>query len=407
LAGQVAIAIRDPRCFPAGPAPGPIYLPPLSGRKSNAIGGPSSLSKTLRQLRVVWFALAAAGTASIVSFAIGRHAAHTEFEPHTASVYRVASAAPSFSLQSEKLSAGSNFTDRWGNSEFTPSTVSADTAASADTSASADEEEPVFFTKSVRTVRFARPTMQDVAAVTGSTGSTGATDSAGKSERPRFPVAYSLASADSRQVDIDKLPIVREQANSEKIVADKDLAEMDEVSQYLWEVYQRAPIKKDGAGDFTWKDPAAAKRMKMSMPKYVILGMDADFREQLYAMGKAMDAAGVKWSILSAFRDDYRQQIASGIKAGASNSLHGGIARTGGYGHGRAVDVSNAEGDMDEVWDWIDDHGAKYGLHRPMPGYDPAHVQSNGDWRKLAGALRQARLKAAKVAAASASASAK
>jgi hypothetical protein len=395
LAAQVAIAIRDPRCFPAGPAPGPIYLPPLGSRKHHAVGGSSSLSKTLRQLRVVWFALAAAGTASIVSFAIGRNAAHTEFEPHAVSVYRVASASPSFSIQAERRSqsadAGSNFTDRWGNAEFA---AQADQAQAADQAV--DEGEPVFFTKSVRTVKFARPAVQEVA-TTGSTsaGTTSAT------ERPRFPVAYSLASADSTQVDIDRLPIVREQANSEKIVADKDLAEMDEVSQYLWEVYQRAPVKKDGAGDFTWKDPAAAKRMKMSMPKYVILGMDPDFREQLYHMGKAMDAAGVKWSILSAFRDDYRQQIASGIKAGASNSLHGGIARTGGYGHGRAVDVSNAEGDMDEVWDWIDDHGAKYGLHRPMPGYDPAHVQSNGDWRKLAVSLRQARLKAAKVAAAS------
>jgi hypothetical protein len=167
---------------------------------------------------------------------------------------------------------------------------------------------------------------------------------------------------------------------------------MAEVDEYLWAVYQRAPSKKDGAGDFTWKDPAAAKRMGMSMPTYVVGGMDRDFREQLYHAGRAMDAAGVRWAILSAFRDDYRQSIASGLKAGASNSLHGGKARTGGYGHGQAVDVTGAEGSEAAVWQWIDRHGAKYGLYRPMPGADPAHVQSRGDWHRMAGAMREARL---------------
>ena len=56
---------------------------------------------------------------------------------------------------------------------------------------------------------------------------------------------------------------------------------MEQADRYLWEVYQRAPTKRDHSGDFTWKDPAAAKRMGMSVPEYVIGGMDADFREQL------------------------------------------------------------------------------------------------------------------------------
>jgi hypothetical protein len=114
---------------------------------------------------------------------------------------------------------------------------------------------------------------------------------------------------------------------------------MDEVDRYLWEVYQRAPTKRDSTGDFTWKDAAAAKRFGLSMPAYVIGGMDPYFREQLYHAGRAMDADGIRWSMLSAFRDDYRQRLAAGFKAGASNSLHGGKARTGGYGHGQAVDV--------------------------------------------------------------------
>jgi hypothetical protein len=57
-----------------------------------------------------------------------------------------------------------------------------------------------------------------------------------------------------------------------------------------------------------------------------------------------MDAAGLQWSMLSAFRDDYRQGLASGYKAGVSNSLHGGSRRTGGYGHGRAIDITGPEG---------------------------------------------------------------
>jgi hypothetical protein len=166
---------------------------------------------------------------------------------------------------------------------------------------------------------------------------------------------------------------------------------MSEVDDYLWEVYQRAPVKRDSSGDFSWKDPAAAKRIGLSLPVYVITGMDPDFREQLYAAGHAMDAAGILWSILSGFRDDYRQTIASGLKAGASNSLHGGKARTGGYGHGQAVDISSADGDASEVWRWVDAHGGKYGLYRPMPDDDPAHVQSKGSWHKLAVSLRASR----------------
>ena len=49
---------------------------------------------------------------------------------------------------------------------------------------------------------------------------------------------------------------------------------MDQVDDYLWEVYRRIPTKKDGTGDFTWKDPAAAKHMHLALKDYVIGGMD-------------------------------------------------------------------------------------------------------------------------------------
>jgi hypothetical protein len=168
---------------------------------------------------------------------------------------------------------------------------------------------------------------------------------------------------------------------------------MDDVDDYLWEAYQRVPIKKDGTGDFTWKDPAAAKRMGLALQDYVIGGMDPEFREQLYHAGRAMDGAGIQWSMLSAFRDDYRQSLASGFKARGGNSLHGGSRRTGGYGHGRAIDITGADETASKVWDWIDAHGAKYGLHRPMPGADPAHIQQRGDWHKIALALRESRIR--------------
>jgi hypothetical protein len=168
---------------------------------------------------------------------------------------------------------------------------------------------------------------------------------------------------------------------------------LDQIDDYLWEVYQRAPIKKDSSGDFTWKDPTAARRMGLSLQDYVIGGMDPGFREQLYKAGRAMDADGITWSMLSAFRDDYRQRLAAGFKARGGNSLHGGSRRTGGYGHGRAVDVTAGEGtNPEEVWKWIDAHGAKYGLARPMPGKDPAHVQQRGESSKVVSIFRKKRL---------------
>jgi hypothetical protein len=175
----------------------------------------------------------------------------------------------------------------------------------------------------------------------------------------------------------------------------RDLGGMEPVDQYLWEVYQRKTVKSDSSGDFTWKDPAAAKHMGISLQSYVIGGMDPDFREQLYHAGRAMDADGLQWSMLSAFRDDYRQGLAAGYKAHGGNSQHGGSRATGGYGHGRAIDITNADGEASAIWHWIDTHGAKYGLRRPMPGYDPAHIQPKPAFHELAHQLREARVKLA------------
>lgn len=181
----------------------------------------------------------------------------------------------------------------------------------------------------------------------------------------------------------------------------KPASVMSAVDDYLCEVYRRTPTKKDGAGDFTWKDKSAASRLKMDLCGYVIAGMNKDFREQLYAAGKAMDRQGIKWSMLSAFRDDYRQTIAAGLKARTGNSLHGGSRVTGGHGDGRAVDIA-AVGPIGPVLKFIDTVGAKFGLYRPYKGFDPQHVQPTGAMQKLAAVLRTERAgpEANKIAAA-------
>lgn len=378
LFARVAIARLDPRALVGAPA-GPVYLPPATDHNASGllVLSPDGWVPSVRfgllarqvsraALRQVGAAcLSAAATTSIVVAAVNYDAGRQAVEiDHPIFDRQVHDQVTSIDRQVDQPSG---FAERWGQAEFVPSLSDA-----SDAYASASLQTPV------KTIRFAKPVVEDDPATTASV-----------SPRPRFPVAYSLASLDAKQVDIDKPDLLGKQA-----------AGLDEVSQYLWEVYQRSPTKKDGTGDFTWKDPAAAKRVGMPLPKYVIGGMDPDFREQLYHAGRAMDAAGVKWVILSAFRDDYRQRIAAGIKAAARNSLHGGSLATGGYGHGRAVDVTGGEDESNAVWRWLDANGAKYGLHRPMPGYDPGHVQSRGDWRKLAASLRKSRIKAAQEASA-------
>jgi hypothetical protein len=234
-----------------------------------------------------------------------------------------------------------------------------------------ESEEDAAYPRAVQTVRFVNPE----------------SGLAGRARVAMAKIGGFVAFPGNQNIKPTEMP--------DKIHSARGGAIMDEVDMYLWEVYQRSPTKKDHSGDFTWKDPAAAKHMGIPLADYVIGGMDPEFREQLYHAGRAMDADGVQWSILSAFRDDYRQGLASGYKARVGRSLHGGTKRTGGYGFGRAVDITNADGDAEAVWHWIDKHGAKYGLHRPMPGNDPAHVQSRGEWRNIALSLRENRRRVA------------
>ena len=106
-----------------------------------------------------------------------------------------------------------------------------------------------------------------------------------------------------------------------------------------------------------------------------------------------MDAADVGWTILSGFRDDFRQNLASGLKARVNNSFHGGSEATGGYRHGCAVDLASADRlSDDKVWNWIERKGREFYLFRPLRAADPAHTLPGPGWHELAAGLRNQRL---------------
>ena len=180
------------------------------------------------------------------------------------------------------------------------------------------------------------------------------------------------------------------------------------VDRYLWALYQRTPkedtvkeqtqrevtVKRKGKmvtvtrtvsqvvdEDFAWKDPKAAEHMGMSMTDYVIDGMDRNFKLRLFHLLYAAEQAGLSPGITSAFRDDYRQPIASGLKAANDRSYHGGSFR-GGYGHGLAADIVSIKGatrderhaSSETIWNWVDKHGQEFGIGRPYRDHDPPHV---------------------------------
>jgi hypothetical protein len=180
------------------------------------------------------------------------------------------------------------------------------------------------------------------------------------------------------------------------------------IDRYLWALYQRAPkqdsisvqerrkvaVRKKGRlvtvtktfarladEDFSWKDPKAAERLRMPMVDYVIGGMDRSFKLKLFHMLHAAEEAGLSPGITSAFRDDFRQSIASGLKAADNRSYHGGSLR-GGYGHGLAADIVSVKGatrvqriaSTEALWKWADAHGKEFGIGRPYLDRDPPHV---------------------------------
>jgi len=180
------------------------------------------------------------------------------------------------------------------------------------------------------------------------------------------------------------------------------------IDRYLWALYERAPkidaikvnerrkvtIRRKGKTvtvtrtftrrvdeEFGWKDPKAADKAGMAMMDYVIGGMDRSFKIKLFHTLHAAEQAGLSPGITSAFRDDYRQAIATGLKAATDRSYHGGSFR-GGYGRGLAADIVSVKGatraqrwvSTEKLWKWIDERGKEFGIGRPYLDRDPPHV---------------------------------
>lgn len=230
-----------------------------------------------------------------------------------------------------------------------------------------------------------------------------------------------LASADPTDIVPTESPSPATIATGPAIAASKasppadTVAVLDEcfvmdacIDRYLWALYQRTAkedtikvedrravtIKRKGRTvtvmrsftrlvdeDFGWKDPKAADHAGMSLMDYVIGGMDRSFKRKLFRTLLAAEAAGLSPGITSAFRDNYRQSIASGLKAASDRSYHGGSAR-GGYGHGMAADIVSTKGDnraqrwvsTEVLWKWVDANGKALGVGRPYLDRDPPHV---------------------------------
>jgi hypothetical protein len=217
-----------------------------------------------------------------------------------------------------------------------------------------------------------------------------------------FPPEGATANAPDPVPDNVQQAVTTIEINEECLVAEIC------IDRYLWALYERAPkvdaikvheqrkvtIKRKGKTktvtrtftrrvdeDFTWKDPKAAERAGMSMMDYVIGGMDRKFKLKLFHTLHAAEQAGLQPGITSAFRDDYRQGIASGLKAATDRSYHGGSAR-GGYGRGLAADIVSVKGNSraqrwvstEKLWKWIDANGQDYGIGRPYLDRDPPHV---------------------------------
>ena len=221
---------------------------------------------------------------------------------------------------------------------------------------------------------------------------------------PSETPSTEVATANTADPELDNVPrrIGTLEINEECLVAEIC------IDRYLWALYERAPkidaikvhdrrkvtVKRKGKTvtitktftrrvdeEFGWKDPKAAERFGMTMMDYVIGGMDRSFKLKLFHTLHAAEQAGLSPGITSAFRDDYRQAIATGLKAASDRSYHGGSLR-GGYGRGLAADIVSVKGatraqrwvTTEKLWKWIDEHGKEFGIGRPYLNRDPPHV---------------------------------
>ncbi|XIA63854.1 peptidase M15 [Bradyrhizobium sp. TZ2] len=332
----------------------------------------------------------------------------------SASIENATGAMPIEDRRAPSLTAGAEPADAphaaaMGNADVANADVA--TAAEAVTKTAA---EPVMETATDTT---AKPTSMTLASVEPTSIVEAASPVASKLLPPQMPLPETPPVQVATANTSDPLPIeVKEPAVRSIEILEECLVVDVCIDQYLWALYQRTPkqdtmkvqerrkvtvqmtVKKKRKmvtvtkivtktftklvpQDFTWKDPHAAEKAGMPMMDYVIGGMDRSFKLKLFHTLHAAEQAGLSPGITSAFRDDYRQSIASGLKAASDRSYHGGSFR-GGYGHGLAADVVSVKGatkaerwiSTENLWKWIDAHGKDFGIGRPYLDRDPPHV---------------------------------
>jgi hypothetical protein len=316
----------------------------------------------------------------------------------------------------ESLTADARFADKpqpiaLGPADVVTVGISATQAATTEAMPAAHEAEPVVTAVAMDSVETMQPeTPQQSAAST----------DLSKTTQPETPPQQMAALTDSSEMLQPETPPqdAAKTATSEPGAARPavdSIEVLDEcfavdacVDRYLWALYKRTPkedavrnqeqrkvaVKKKGKlvtvtrtittvvdEDFAWKDPKAADHAGIAMMDYVIGGVDRDFKLRLFHMLQAAEEAGLSPGITSAFRDDYRQSIATGLKAANDRSYHGGSFH-GGYGHGLAADIVSVNGatraqrqaSSETLWKWVDTHGMEFGIGRPYLDRDPPHV---------------------------------
>jgi hypothetical protein len=283
----------------------------------------------------------------------------------------------------------------------------------ADTTATLDEPKPFVVASlpdSSQVVPPEAPSAERAQASTPDPAPEKAADTTASLDEPKPFVVASLT--DSSQVfppeEVTTAPDTALPAVSTIEINEECLVAEICIDRYLWALYERAPkidaikvherrkvtIRRKGKTvtvtrtftrrvdeEFGWKDPKAAEKVGMTMMDYVIGGMDRTFKIKLFHTLHAAEQAGLQPGITSAFRDDYRQSIATGLKAATDRSYHGGSTR-GGYGRGLAADIVSVKGatrgqrwvSTEKLWKWIDERGKEFGIGRPYLDRDPPHV---------------------------------
>ncbi|MEH2557625.1 hypothetical protein V1286_005154 [Bradyrhizobium algeriense] len=376
----------------------PWRLATKAQRRINLVAGLALASCVL-----AWLAGFGSASTQHISASVENAGAKTVVERHEPSL--VASVEPTVMPQATVVANAAI-------GDVATATAAEATPKAADTTASLDEPKPFVVAslpESSQVVPAETPSAEGKQA---SMPDPAPAKTADATASPDEPKPFVVASTDPSQVfspeEVATAPEPALPAVSTIEINEECLVAEICIDRYLWALYERAPkidaikvterrkvtIKRKGKTvtvtrtftrrvdeEFGWKDPKAADKAGMAMMDYVIGGMDRSFKIKLFHTLHAAEQAGLQPGITSAFRDDYRQSIATGLKAATDRSYHGGSTR-GGYGRGLAADIVSVKGatraqrwvSTEKLWKWVDERGKEFGIGRPYLDRDPPHV---------------------------------